>query len=97
MFVNPSGIQGDILNSNTSGESTEPDWVWDSVAKRTAGGYDVEIRLPLKSIRFQSGAQVRMAIMFWRRISRLGMSASWPSLPPGKPFFTGTLPWFSAS
>ncbi len=87
MFVNPSGIQGDILNSNTSGESTEPDWVWDSVAKRTAKGYDVEIRLPLKSIRFQSGPQVRMAIMFWRRISRLGMSASWPSLPPGKPFF----------
>jgi hypothetical protein len=87
MFVNPSGIQGDILNSNTSGEAVEPDWVWDSAAKRNARGYEVEIRLPLKSIRFRSGPQVRMAILFWRRVSRLGMSASWPSLPPGKPFF----------
>jgi hypothetical protein len=49
MFVNPSGIQGDILNSNTSGESVEPDWVWDSAAKRNARGYEVEIRLPLRA------------------------------------------------
>ncbi len=84
MFVNPSGIQGDILNSSTAGESTAVDWVWDSAAKRTDRGYDVEIRLPLKSIRFRSGADVRMGMLFWRRVSRLGMSASWPSLPPGQ-------------
>ncbi len=92
MFVNPNGIQADILNSSTSGESTAPDWVWDSAARRTAAGYEVEIRLPLKSIRFKSGAEVRMGLLFWRRVSRIGMSASWPSLPPGRSFFTRHAP-----
>jgi len=88
MFVNPSGIQGDILTSSTAGESVAPDWVWDSAGKRTDRGYDVELRLPLKSIRFRSGADVHMGILFWRRVSRLGMSVSWPSLPPGRSIFT---------
>ncbi|HSW49676.1 MAG TPA: DUF5916 domain-containing protein, partial [Bryobacteraceae bacterium] len=88
MFVNPNGVQGDILTSSTAGESTAVDWVWDSAGRRTERGYEEEIRLPLKSIRFPGGADVRMGILFWRRISRLGMSASWPSLPPGKTRFT---------
>ncbi len=88
MFVNPSGVQGDILTSSTAGESTAVDWVWDSAGRRTERGYEEEIRLPLKSIRFPGGADVRMGILFWRRVSRLGMSASWPSLPPGKTRFT---------
>ncbi len=92
MFVNPNGIQADILNSSTSGESTAPDWVWDSAARRTPQGFEVEIRLPLKSIRFRSGAEVRMGLLFWRRVSRQGMSASWPSLPPGKSIFTRHAP-----
>ncbi len=92
MFVNPNGIQADILNSSTAGESTAPDWVWDSAGKRTDFGYTAEIRLSLKSIRFRSGTEVRMGVLFWRRISRLGMSASWPGLPPGKSIFTRHTP-----
>ncbi len=92
MFVNPSGVQGDILNSSTAGESTSVDWVWGSAGKRNDRGYDVEIRLPLKSIRFRSGAEVRMGILFWRRVSRLGISAAWPSLPPGRSLFTRHAP-----
>lgn len=87
MFVNPSGVQGDILTSSTSGEDVAPDWVWDSAGKLTAEGYAVEVRVPLKSIRFKSGESVRMGVLFWRRISRLGMSASWPDLPPSKPIW----------
>ena len=87
MFVNPSGIQGDILTTSTSGEQVEPDWVWDSAGKLTDEGYNVEIRVPFKSIRFKSGESVRMGVLFWRRCSRLGMSASWPDLPPSKPIW----------
>jgi hypothetical protein len=86
-FVNPSGIQGDILNTSSGGENTAPDWVWDSAGRRTDQGYDVEMRLPLTSIRFQSGPEVKMGVLFWRRVSRLGMSASWPEVPAGKSFF----------
>jgi len=86
MFLNPTGVQGDILTTPSAGENSAPDWVWDSAGKRTDGGYDVEMRLPLTSIRFVAGAEVRMGVLFWRRVSRLGMSASWPEVPAGKSF-----------
>jgi hypothetical protein len=91
-FVNPSGIQADMLNSSTAGEDTSPDWVWESAAQRTDDGYDVEIHIPYKTIRFKSGKDVRMEVLFWRRVSRLGMSASWPDLPPGTSIFTRHAP-----
>jgi len=86
MFVNASGVQGDILTTSSAGEQTAPDWVWDSAGRRTETGYDVEVRLPLTSIRFVSGAEVKMGVLFWRRVSRLGMSASWPVVPAGQSF-----------
>lgn len=92
LFVNPLGIQGDIQNTLNGGEDSAPDWVWDSRAKLQPDGYTVEIRIPLKSIRFRSGPDVRMGVLFWRRISRLGLSGSWPSIPPGKPVFNAHAP-----
>ncbi len=91
-FVNPNGIQGDVLNSSTAGQDPAPDWVWESAAIRTNDGYTVEMRIPFKSIRFSSGAEVRMEILFWRRVSRLGISASWPDIQPGKSIFTRRAP-----
>ena len=92
LFVNARGVQADILNTATAGENLSPDWVWESAGRTTPEGYDVEIRMPWKSIRFASGQDVRMAILFWRRVSRLGTSASWPTLPPDKPFFQNHAP-----
>ncbi|HVR70001.1 MAG TPA: DUF5916 domain-containing protein [Vicinamibacteria bacterium] len=86
MFVNARGVQGDILTSSSAGEQLAPDWVWDSAGRTTPEGYDIEIRLPLKSIRFKSGREVPMGVMFWRRVSRLGQSASWPDIQPGRSF-----------
>ncbi len=82
MMVNPSGVQGDFLNSVGGGEDMSPDWVWDSAGRLTPTGYIVEIRLPLQSIRFKGGDNTRMGILFWRRISRIGVSVSWPALSP---------------
>ena len=84
LFVNPLGVQADILDTTTAGEDTSPDWVWESAGRLTPEGYDVELRLPWKSIRFASGADVKMGVLFWRRVSRIGTSASWPVLPAGK-------------
>jgi len=83
-FVNPSGIQGDLFNTSTTGEDSAPDWVWDSAGRITDDGYQVEIRIPLRSIRYNSGKNCKMGILFWRRISRMGISGSWPELPPGQ-------------
>ncbi len=87
LFVNPNGIQGDILNSAVSGEDYSVDFVWYSAGRVTEDGYQVEIRVPLRSIRFKSGEEVKMGILFWRRISRLGMSGCWPDLKPGVGLF----------
>ena len=83
MMVNPSGIQMDMLNSIAGGEDTAPDWIWDSAGRLTETGYSVEIRLPLQSIRFRGGENLRMGILFWRRVSRTGISVSWPPIDPG--------------
>lgn len=83
LFVNPSGIQMDALNTASSGERFEADLVWESAGKRTADGYVIELALPLQTVRFTTGRDVRMGIMFFRHISRAGMSFSWPDMPPG--------------
>ena len=82
MFVNPSGIQMDALQS--SNEDAAVDWVWQSAGKVDADGYTVELRLPLESIRFRGGSDVRMGVLFYRRNSRMGTSWSWPAMPPGE-------------
>ncbi len=84
MMVNPSGVQADMLNTSGSGEDLAPDWLWDSAGQVAPDGYSVEIRLPLQSIRFRGGAGVKMGVLFWRRVSRLGVSVSWPSLKPNE-------------
>jgi hypothetical protein len=85
-FVNPSGVQGDIYRSG-NGEDSSPDWVWYSAGLVVEDGYKVEIRLPLKSFRFKNGDDVEMGILFWRRISRLGVSGAWPEIGIGKGVF----------
>jgi hypothetical protein len=83
LMVNPSGVQMDMLNSVAGGEDQSPDFVWDSAGRTNESGYAVEIRLPLQTVRFRGGPNVRMGVLFWRRVSRLGVSVSWPALKPG--------------
>ena len=84
MMVNPSGVQLDMLQTNSGGEDPSPDWVWDSAGRVDGDGYTVEIRLPLQSIRFRGGDVARMGVLFWRRVSRTGYSVSWPALKPNE-------------
>jgi hypothetical protein len=90
LFVNPSGMQGDLFNTPASGENGAPDWVWYSSGQVVDDGYIVEIKLPLKSIRFKSGKDVGLNVLFWRRISRLGMSGAWPAIDPGQGIINST-------
>ena len=83
MFVNPSGIQIDALNTGNN-EDSAADWVWQSAGRVDAQGYVVEMRVPLQSIRFRGGADVRMGVLFFRHSSRMGVSWSWPAIAPGQ-------------
>jgi hypothetical protein len=49
----------------------------------------VEVRIPLESIRYRvgKGKEVRMGVMFFRQVTRLGAGATWPELEPGQTDF----------
>ena len=76
LFVNPSGSQMDALNTTASGEQFDADFVWYAAGKLTSDGYVIEIQLPLQSVRFSGGDGVKMGVLFFRKISRLGVSYS---------------------
>ena len=84
LFVNPSGSQMDALNTSASGEQFDADLVWYSVGNVTSDGYIVEVQVPLQTLRFSGGERVRMGIMFFRKISRTGISYSSPPMAPGQ-------------
>lgn len=88
-FINPNGIQEDAVSSAVSvdGPDKSPDFVWDSAGKITSEGYQVEVRIPLKSIRYQAGKTVKMGIIFLRQVSRLGTQGAWPEIKAGQTSF----------
>lgn len=91
LYVNASGSQGDLLDSAVTGSDYAPDLVWDSAGKVTDEGYQIEVSIPLRSLGFKSGEEVKMGVLFWRRVVRLGIRASWPRyIPGGKVFGTHT-------
>jgi hypothetical protein len=92
LFVNPNGIQMDALQSGTTGEDFAPDWVWQSAGHVGTDGWSAEIRVPLQNLRFHGGSEVRMGVLFWRRLSRTGVSSSSPEMPPGKWVFEANAP-----
>jgi Domain of unknown function (DUF5916)/Carbohydrate family 9 binding domain-like len=91
-LVNPKGIQTDILYTASSGESMEPDYVWYSAGRIVKDGYIVEIRIPLKSIQFNSGSDVSMNLAFYRFVSRTGQNSSWPQIDQNKRYFNSLRP-----
>ena len=84
LFSNPSASQMDALNTSASGEQFDADMVWFSAAKQTADGYTVELQIPLQTLRFAGGSEVKMNLVFFRKVSRIGYSYAWPEMLPGQ-------------
>lgn len=78
-YVNPLGIQGDSRFSNNV-EDSSSDFVWFSGGQIDEEGYTIEIQIPFKSIRFNSGKEVEMALFFERKINRRSEQGSYPAL-----------------
>lgn len=90
--VNPLGVQMDgALVEGSGGGSrafgglaggraaadVSPDFVFESKGRLTADGYEVEVRVPFKSLRYQSGAAQDWGIQVVRRVQSLGHEDSW--------------------
>jgi len=84
-YVNPLGIQMDSRYANSK-EDYSVDVVWWSAGRLHDRGYSVELRIPLKSIRYSSGPRTEMGIFFERSIGRRSEHGSYPVLDPAKGF-----------
>jgi hypothetical protein len=51
-YVNPYGIQRDLMWTNVNGEDVGFDLIWESAAEITETGYTVEMAIPFASMRF---------------------------------------------
>ncbi len=65
---NPIGVQWDAMLDPTSDGDDSHDFIYESAGKLVGEGYAVELRIPLKSLRYRAGEQVEMGIGFARKI-----------------------------
>jgi hypothetical protein len=74
LAINPLGVQGDIIRDESNSENQEDsswDGLWESAGRITADGYDVEVRIPFSTLRFQTGGgEQRWGISFSRNWPR---------------------------
>jgi hypothetical protein len=91
--VNPFGIQSDGVlietGAATSGgfasstaksrESTDlaPDYVWQSKGRLTEYGYEVELTLPFKSLRYRAGDEQTWQLNVVRTVQATGVEETW--------------------
>src|SRR4051812_24736159 len=90
--VNPFGVQSDgalVETGSTSGNGfnnavvkretadLRPDFVYESKGRLTEYGYQVEIRIPFKSLRFQPAQKQRWGINITRQVQHSGAEDSW--------------------
>jgi len=84
--VNPLGVQHDgIWNEGGGGGrmhmgapvDDNPDFLWESAGLLTEWGYAIEVRIPLKSLRFPALPEQSWGLQVLRRIARNGYEESW--------------------
>lgn len=70
LSVNPYGIQGDLLWSQNGMEDEGFDLVYESAATITDSGYQVEMAVPFRSLRFPDSPTQTWRVDFWRNHPR---------------------------
>lgn len=90
--VNPLGVQADGaltegmagaqhgfegLASGREAVDLSPDFVFDSKGRLTANGYEIEVRIPFKSLRYQAAPRQDWGIHIIRQIQSNGHEDSW--------------------
>ncbi|HEX2218407.1 MAG TPA: DUF5916 domain-containing protein [Gemmatimonadales bacterium] len=90
--VNPFGVQSDgalVETGSTSGNGfnnavvrrenadLSPDYIYESKGRLTGYGYEVEVRIPFKSLRYQSAAEQSWGIHVTRQVQHSGYEDSW--------------------
>jgi len=73
-----SGGGGGVgINPLEGNVDLNPDYVFESRGRLVPGGYDVEIRIPFKSLRYQDRAEQAWGIQVLRRVQHSGFQDVW--------------------
>ncbi len=87
-FVNPYGIQGDVLRTGNR-EDDSFDTVWESAASISDSGWTAEMAIPLKSIRFPNTRDQKWVVILGRNYPRESRFIySWTPFDRNNPCFT---------
>ncbi|HET6778961.1 MAG TPA: DUF5916 domain-containing protein [Gemmatimonadales bacterium] len=96
--VNPLGVQSDGVRSEGAGQvsslipgSTEknPDFTWDSKGRITDRGYEVEIRIPFRSLRYPGSGPQTWGFNVTRMVQRTGYTDTWTDVRRANASFLG--------
>ena len=85
--ANPLGVQSDGTFTEGSGVDLSPDFLFDSKGRVTEYGYEIEIRIPFKSIRYQQTDVQEWGIQVIRRVMHSGHEQTWTQAERGAPSF----------
>ena len=89
MYVNPKGIQGDLLWTSNS-EDSNYDIIYDSEAKMYKDKWTAEMRIPFKSLRFPDRKEQKWRIHLLRNRPRgARQEIYWASVSRDNPNFMG--------
>jgi len=96
--VNPLGVQSDGVRSEGAGQvsslvpgSTDlnPDFAWESKGRITGRGYQVEIRIPFKSLRYPGNGPQSWGLNVTRVVQRTGYTDTWTDVRRADASFLG--------
>lgn len=88
IFVNPIGVQGDLLMASSGNEDGSFDLVFRSEGRVTGDGYVVEVAVPFSSLRFPDRAEQRWRATFIRTRPRgTRYQYSWATISRDDPCF----------
>jgi len=82
-MLNPLGVQGDGIMNVQGNVDDSHDMVWYSKGLVDDGGWTVEARVPLRSLRFPSGKTLTMKCVLFRFHTRTSEQFCYPPLDPG--------------
>ncbi len=96
--VNPLGVQTDGVRSEGAGQvsslipgSTDknPDFTWDSKGRISERGYEVEIRIPFRNLRYRSSGPQTWGFNVTRVVQRTGYTDTWTDVRRASASFLG--------
>ncbi|HUR95163.1 MAG TPA: DUF5916 domain-containing protein [Gemmatimonadales bacterium] len=96
--VNPLGAQTDGVRSEGAGQVSSllpgsvdknPDFTWESKGRVTGQGYEVEVRIPFKSLRYPAGSAMAWGINVTRIVQRTGYTDTWTDVRRANASFIG--------